>query len=129
MNFGRIYFKPNIDFNLVHLWHTRKNNTWKLDFSSDFWQNQGPPFYPVVNAAPAPPPPPSYPPPPPPNTIKGHRGQRIDCRKLSWEQLSPDLLKQDTIWKKVKLKLLQLCTYSFISKCFNSLLYRIALVM
>ncbi|RMX50560.1 hypothetical protein pdam_00008753 [Pocillopora damicornis] len=68
----------------------------------DFWQNQGPPFYPVVNAAPAPPPPPSYPPPPPPNTIKGHKGQRIDCRKLSWEQLSPDLLKQDTIWKKVK---------------------------
>ncbi|PFX29521.1 histone H3 [Stylophora pistillata] len=69
----------------------------------DFWQSQGPPFYPLVNAAPAPPPPPPcYPPPPPPNTMNGHKRQRIDCRKLSWEQLSPNLLEKDTIWKKVK---------------------------
>ncbi|KAJ7382142.1 Delphilin [Desmophyllum pertusum] len=42
------------------------------------------------------------PPPPPPNTVNGHKRHRLDCRKLSWEQLSPDLLNRDTIWKKVR---------------------------
>lgn len=51
----------------------------------------------------APPPPPTFsPPPPPPNTMNAHKRRRIDCRKLSWETLSPDLLNQETIWKKVK---------------------------
>lgn len=51
----------------------------------------------------APPPPPTFfPPPPPPNTMIGRKRNRIDCRKLSWETLSPDLLKQETIWKRVK---------------------------
>ena len=51
----------------------------------------------------APPPPPTfYPPPPPPNTMIGRKRNRIDCRKLSWETLSPDLLKQETIWKRVR---------------------------
>lgn len=51
----------------------------------------------------APPPPPTFfPPPPPPNTMIGRKRNRIDCRKLSWETLSPELLKQETIWKRVK---------------------------
>lgn len=63
-----------------------------------------PPCLPVAipEPPPAPPPPPPFsPPPPPPNTVNGHKYHKIDCRKLSWETLSPDLLNKDTIWKKV----------------------------
>lgn len=82
-----------------------ETNDSAFDFNlyTDFWHNQrGPPFFPVVTSAPAPPsPPPSAPPPPPPNTMNGHKRHRVDCRKLSWEQLSPDVVNRDTIWKKV----------------------------
>ena len=61
-----------------------------------------PSYIPLVPPVPPPPPPPPFsPPPPPPNTVKKHKWHKIDCRKLSWETLSPDLLNQDTIWKKV----------------------------
>lgn len=68
----------------------------------DFMNSNHPSYIPLVPPVPPPPPPPPFsPPPPPPNTIKKHKWHKIDCRKLSWETLSPDLLKQDTVWKKV----------------------------
>ena len=59
---------------------------------TDFMNSNHPSYIPLV---------PPVPPPPPSNTIKKHKWHKIDCRKLSWETLSPDLLNQDTIWKKV----------------------------
>ncbi|CAH3179063.1 unnamed protein product [Porites evermanni] len=68
----------------------------------DFMNSNHPSYIPLVPPVPPPPPPPPFSPPPPPsNTIKKHKWHKIDCRKLSWETLSPDLLNQDTIWKKV----------------------------
>ena len=73
-----------------------------LIYFTDFMNSNHPSYIPLVPPVPPPPPPPPFsPPPPPPNTIKKHKWHKIDCRKLSWETLSPDLLKQDTVWKKV----------------------------
>ena len=73
-----------------------------LIYFTDFMNSNHPSYIPLVPPVPPPPPPPPFSPPPPPsNTIKKHKWHKIDCRKLSWETLSPDLLNQDTIWKKV----------------------------
>ena len=93
------------------LWFTGETNNRAFYFNlphTDFWHNHnGPAFVPGVVSAPVPPPPPpSAPPPPPLNTVSGHKRQGVDCRKLSWEQLSPDVVNRDTIWKKVIFRLL-----------------------
>ena len=83
----------------------RETNDSAFDFNlyTEFWRNHhGPPFVPVVTSVPAPPPPPpSAPPPPPPSTVNGLKQHGVDCRKLTWEKLSPDVVNRDTIWKKV----------------------------